>query len=254
MAFRGRGRGGFGRGRGFGFGGGRGTRAKEEPFILFPEDVELPGIRELSAEDVALIARKVNLQRYWESSPYYIRDKGPKAGLQSVDVERYSHKPEAQERRLGSLSSFLNLTGAHFPAELITGAKLVKHDRKRTKWDLEPGLRKIVFFIALLNLQKLDMLEKLEGENKRGLPYVVVSAHSDLVVACEYADLVVGKDPKSMKPKKDEEENEEEVGSEDEEEEEEDDGDYNQNFDFDDDEDDLNPDDDGADDEPAYDV
>ncbi|XP_058115646.1 uncharacterized protein LOC131258376 [Magnolia sinica] len=212
MAFRGRGR---GRGRGMGFGRGQSIpRAKEEPFILFPEDVSLPGTWKPPKEEIALITRKISLQRYWESSPYYIRAEAPKLNVQAADIERYSDKPKIQEKRMGTLSSFLNLTAAHFPPELIAGAKRVKHNRKKSRWDLDPDLK------------KLDMYEKLEGENQ-------------------------GQDPKAVKPKEEEEENEEEVGSE-EEEEDSDDGDYNKNIDFDDDEDDLNPDDDG-DDEPLYD-
>lgn len=205
MAFRGR-----GRGRGSAFGGrfSGGPPAKEEPFILFPEDVVLPETRDV-VKDASLINRKLKLEKYWKLSPYFLEEKVSKSNSQAAEIERYSdkNKPNIQIKR-DPLLHFIKLTPFYIPRELLEGAKMEHRDKKKLRWDPES--------------EKMDFFEKLEKK-------------------------LEGRERKDEKAKKEDENDDEHVASEEEEEEESDDGDYNQNFDFDDDEDDLNmaDDDDG---------
>ncbi|XP_028125734.1 uncharacterized protein LOC114322591 isoform X2 [Camellia sinensis] len=78
MAFRGRGRGGYGRGGGGSFG-----YAKQEPFLLFPEIENLPDAKSVT-EEMALVLRSSRLQKFWNSSVYYLKDEGQKDGSAST--------------------------------------------------------------------------------------------------------------------------------------------------------------------------
>ncbi|KAK1267089.1 hypothetical protein QJS04_geneDACA002601 [Acorus gramineus] len=199
MSFRGRGR---GRGRGFGRGGpGFGSMyAKPQPFVLFPEDVKLPPIKEPDEACNILLDEKHRLEAYWRHSVFSVEDKASKARCEAVDIECSNKKIRKPARE--SLTSYLVMTTACFPAELIQGTKSVQPGRKKLRWDTDSE-------------KKLEQLEKRE----------------------EKSQAIGEKD----KEEKDDENKEEEENMEGEEEEEsEDDGDYNQNIDFDDDEDDMN--------------
>lgn len=206
MAFRGRGR---GRGQG-GMGGGY---VKQEPYILFPEDVTLPDINGVTEEKM-LVYWNNRLQNYWKSSSYYLEE-AALAKSEDNEIERYSDrgKPRGRAKR-DPLTYHLKLTPAYFPRELIQGARCVQHDQRKARWNPESGL------------QKLDMLEKLEAK---------------------YGD----KDEKGEKEKKEGENEEEEEEEVEVEEEDFSDDDYLKNDDFDDDEDEYNMDD-GGDDGPTY--
>eukprot|EP00268_Persea_americana_P033362 TRINITY_DN3302_c1_g1_i2.p1 TRINITY_DN3302_c1_g1~~TRINITY_DN3302_c1_g1_i2.p1 ORF type:complete len:219 (-),score=70.89 TRINITY_DN3302_c1_g1_i2:602-1258(-) len=217
MAWRGRGRGrGGGRGGFGGFGGFGFRRAKQEPFVLFPEDVVLPEHWYVKPDD-PLITKKLALQRFYGASVYHIKGKDIKSMLdnQVAEIERYSdrNKSDGQINR-DSLSDFVKLSSSYLPPELFEGTKMERQPKKKVRWDPDS------------DLQKLDKYEKLEGKGQ-------------------------GQEKKEEKEKEEVEDEHEGVVSEEEEEEESDDGDYNQNCDFDDDEDDLNMEED--DDGPAYD-
>ncbi|KAK9149409.1 hypothetical protein Scep_008166 [Stephania cephalantha] len=196
-----RGRGGYGRG-----GGGRGRGgfrfAKSEPFVLFPEDVELPDINNVT-EEKNLVYWNWKLQTYWKSSPYYLQEPVSTEN-QETDIERYSDRGKRKSpAKQDPLSYYMKLTSDYFPLELIHGSNQVQRDPRKVRWNPEAGL------------QKLDFLEKLEQKSQEH-----------------------GK--KGEKEQKDGENEEEEEGIEESEQEFSDDGDYNQNVDFDDDEDDFN--------------
>nr|DAD17854.1 TPA_asm: hypothetical protein HUJ06_019317 [Nelumbo nucifera] len=199
MAYRGR-----GRGRGRGDGGF--SIAKQEPNILFPEDVSLPDINGVT-EEKALVYWNLKLQNYWKSSPYYLEEATPKTS-HDIDIERYSDRGKKKTKtRRDPLSYHLKFSPAYFPLELIKGTKQVQYDQRKVRWNPEAGL------------QKLDIFEKMESR-------------------FQDADEKVGKEKKEGEDEDEDEERIEEVD-----EEFSDDGDYNQNVDFDDDEDDFNMDD-----------
>lgn len=184
-----------------------GGYVKQEPYILFPEDVMLPDIKGVTEEKM-LVYWNNRLQNYWKSSSYYLEEAAlPKN--EDNELERYSDrgKPRGRAKR-DPLSYHLKLTPAYFPLELIQGARRVQHDQRKVCWNPDSGL------------QKLDMLEKLEAK---------------------YGD----RDDEKDKNEKKEGENDEEE-SELESEKEESDDDYKQMLhDYEDDEDDFNTHDDG---------
>ncbi|KAL5722738.1 hypothetical protein ACHQM5_006220 [Ranunculus cassubicifolius] len=205
MAFRGR-----GRGRGGGMGGGF---AKQEPYILFPEDVTLPNIIGMTNEEKLLIRWNEGFRSWWGSSPYYLEEAGP-TKREDIDIERFSDrgKPKGRAKR-DPLSNYLKLTPNNFPRELIQGSRRTQQDQRKVRWDLESGLN------------KLDHLEKLEAK--------------------------IG--DKDEKEKKEGEDEDTDVEVDVEEEDFSDDGDYNRNmYDYDDDEDDFNMADDGDDEGGTY--
>ncbi|KAL3813139.1 hypothetical protein ACJIZ3_014407 [Penstemon smallii] len=69
---------GWGRGRGRGYG--RGPPAKELPFELFPE-IEGLGKAEYSTANIQLIKWSSNLQKYWNSSPYFYEDRSQRTEI-----------------------------------------------------------------------------------------------------------------------------------------------------------------------------
>ncbi|KAI3971661.1 hypothetical protein MKW92_021854, partial [Papaver armeniacum] len=125
MAFRGR-----GFGRGFGRGRGSGNYGTPQPFILFPEDVQLPDINDVK-EETALVIANNKLQLYWKSSPYYLENP-TKRKSEENDIERYSDRNKASSRakRL-SLGHFLKLEDRYFPAELFQGKKKVEYNQSK---------------------------------------------------------------------------------------------------------------------------
>ncbi|CAL5363544.1 unnamed protein product [Camellia sinensis] len=218
MAFRGRGRGGYGRGGGGSFG-----YAKQEPFLLFPLTVielqvllvardnlqgeieNLPDAKSVT-EEMALVLRSSRLQKFWNSSVYYLKDEGHK-GDEITDIERFSDRGKRRTEHKHKLTDFIKCSVEYVPAELAQDSKSELNGPRKVRWNQES------------DLLKLDIFEKREQKHQ-------------------------GQDAKDGKEKKDDE-NEEEDDERLEEEDEEfsDDGDYNQNIDFDDDEDDFNMDD-----------
>ncbi|PHT41545.1 hypothetical protein CQW23_20399 [Capsicum baccatum] len=195
MAYRGRGR---GRGRGqLSFRG-----AKQLPFELFPE---VPNLGNASGvtERITLAARHLKLQKYWNSSPYYLGEESDVLKkTKGMDIERFSDRNLERVKSKQPLAHFIRMDPAYVPAELAKGGREVRHAAKRVRWNPEA------------DMQKLDLLEKLDQKSKGG-------------------------DEKKKDGDDEDEEQEEKI--EEEEEEFSDDGDYNQNlYDYDDDEDDFN--------------
>ncbi|XAR57698.1 hypothetical protein NMG60_11025941 [Bertholletia excelsa] len=209
MAFRGRGRGrgGYGRGGGGGFG-----VAKQEPFILFPEIENFPDVKNIT-EQRDLVLWSYRLQRFWNSSPYYLKEEAPKKD-DNTEIERFSDRGKRRMEQKHKLSDYIKVTAEYVPAELAQDSKPERYGRRKVRWNQEPDLQK-------------DFFEKLEKKHQR-------------------------RDEKGGQEKKeDETEEEDDERIEEEDEEFSDDGDYNQNIDFDDDEDDFNMEDD-HDDEGVY--
>ncbi|CAA2980731.1 DNA-directed RNA polymerase III subunit RPC7-like [Olea europaea subsp. europaea] len=208
MAFRGR-----GRGRG-GFGGGGFRAAKQEPFELYPEIEDL-GTAEYSTRNLQLIKWYSNLQKYWNSSPYYYEGGSERTrNVQKPDVERLSDKNSQVTNAKPPLWHFIKLDTDHVPAELARGDKKEKLGSKKVRWNPESA-----------GMHKLDLFEKLEQKHQ-------------------------GQEGKENKENEDQEEDDER-NEEEAEEEFSDEGDYEQNEYFDDDEDDYNMADDN-DDEPYF--
>ncbi|KAF5176554.1 Dna-directed rna polymerase iii subunit [Thalictrum thalictroides] len=196
MAFRGR-----GRGRGRGFGGGF-SFVKPEPYVLFPDNVQLPDVNEV-VEEKALVFWNMRLQNYWKSSPYYLEETDTTKS-KDTDIERYSDRGKPSQAKRDPLSYHLKLTAPNFPQELIHSSRRVQHDQRKVRWNPEPGLQM---------LDKLERLEEKHGDKAEG-----------------------------GKEKKEGDDEDEEEGADIDSEEDEMSDDYNQNVDFDDDEDDYNMD------------
>ncbi|KAH0660857.1 hypothetical protein KY289_029605 [Solanum tuberosum] len=195
MASRGR-----GRGRG-GYGGHR--LAKQVSFELFPE-VENLGNAAGVTERIALAIWQANLQKFWNSSPYYLADESDVLKkTKGMDIERFSDSKSERAEPESPLEHFIKMDSDYVPAELAKGGREVRRAPPGgVRWKQEPDMR------------KLDLLEKLDQKSK-------------------------GDDEKKKDGEDEDEDPEEKVGEE--EEEFSDDGDYNQNlYDYDDDEDDYN--------------
>ncbi|CAN4108136.1 unnamed protein product [Withania somnifera] len=128
MAYRGR-----GRGRG-----GLGHRiAKQVPFELFPE-VENLGNAASVTERIKLAVWHVKLQKYWNSSPYYL---GEESDLlkktKGMDIERFSDRTSKRVNEKSSLAQFIRMDPAYVPAELAKGGREGKHAAKRVRWNPE---------------------------------------------------------------------------------------------------------------------
>ncbi|KAF7843409.1 DNA-directed RNA polymerase III subunit RPC7 [Senna tora] len=152
MAYRGR-----GRGRGFGGWGGGHSFAKQEPFVLFPEDVVLPNAK---VDDIDISMKRLlnwnnKLQNYWKASPYHLEDTSSKKS-QSLDVEKFSDKRKTVFTR-DSLSQVLVFND--FPKELIQGTTRGMPKRKKFRWNPESDLK------------TLDLFEQLE--KKAQIPYYI---------------------------------------------------------------------------------
>lgn len=203
MASRGR-----GRGRG-GYGGNR--LAKQVSFELFPE-VENLGNAAGVTERIALAIWQANLQKFWNSSPYYLADESDVLKkTKGMDIERFSDSKSERAEPESPLEDFIKMDSNYVPAELAKGGRDVRRAPPGgVRWKQESDMR------------KLDLLEKLDQKSK-------------------------GDDEKKKDGEDEDEDPEEKVGEE--EEEFSDDGDYNQNlYDYDDDEDDYNMNEDNNDD------
>ncbi|KAK4739567.1 hypothetical protein R3W88_003264 [Solanum pinnatisectum] len=122
-----------------------------------------------------------------------------------MDIERFSDRSLERDKSKPPLTHFIRMDSALVPTELAEGGREESHAAKRVRWNPES------------DMQKLDLLEKL--------------------------------DQKSKKKDGEDEEEEQEGKTAEEEEEFSDDGDYNQNlYDYDDDEDNYNMNEDNNDD------
>lgn len=200
------------------------------PPPLFPPIRSLPDLPDVDKTEEELITRRRRLETFWNASCYYIERPKDKTTGVAAEIERYSdkYKPNYKAKR-PPLSSFLKLTSAYFPAELI--GQQVEKKRGRdgqykgtSQWTLDASSRKS-------DLQRLDRLETLEQRSEKN------------------AEDAEGKEEGKKTGDDDDDENEE---LEEEEEEEIGEDDYAQNFGFDDDDDYLDDDDGGDDEGPTY--
>ncbi|PIA63458.1 hypothetical protein AQUCO_00201063v1 [Aquilegia coerulea] len=151
MAFR---RGGYGRARGYNSGL---MFAKQEPYVLFPDNVQLPDVNGV-VEERELVFWNMRLQNFWKSSPYYLEETNTTKS-KDTDIERYSDRGKPSQAKRDPLSYHLKLTVPNFPQELIHGSKRVQHDQRKVRWDPESGLER---------LDKLERLEEKHGDKAEG--------------------------------------------------------------------------------------
>lgn len=197
-----------GRGGGWGFRGrGRGAYVRPVPFVVFPEDINLPDAKpgEVDASMRRLCKLDHEFDNFFRSAPYFLEEKAQfKGRKRKMHVQRFSDKKKTSFTR-DSLPQVLVYD--EFIKELVPGKTMLS--RKKRTWNPEEGQKKLAAMF--------DDIEKSRLE-----------------------------DSKRKKEEKDEE-SEDEVENEEGNESEDDfqDGDYNQNEYFDDDEDDYNVDDTG---------
>ncbi|KAF3675720.1 putative serine/threonine-protein kinase-like [Capsicum annuum] len=195
MAYRGRGR---GRGRGqLSFRG-----AKQLPFELFPEVPNLGNASGVTAR-ITLAARHLKLQKYWNSSPYYLGEESDVLKkTKGMDIERFSDRNLERVKSKQPLAHFIRMDPAYVPAELAKGGREVRRAAKRVRWNPEAD---IGFVQNVLD-------QGQENEEKETDPYLLKGSP--------------GGDEKKKDGDDEDEEQEEKI--EEEEEEFSDDGDYNQ--------------------------
>ncbi|XP_061336524.1 uncharacterized protein LOC133283648 isoform X2 [Gastrolobium bilobum] len=146
-----------GRGRGRGRGGGA-NYATQVPFVLFPEDVNLPDVKldDIDANMKKLLNWNYKFQNYWKASPYLLEETTLKKESQKMHVPRFSDKKRTVFTR-DSLSQVLMLND--FPKELIQGTSKRMPSRKKFRWNPELEMKKIDFFEQL---EKKDQKYTLE--------------------------------------------------------------------------------------------
>eukprot|EP00898_Chlorokybus_atmophyticus_P007792 jgi/Chlat1/8013/Chrsp7S07760 len=140
--------------------------AKQDgPPPLFPP-VELPPIPEVSAEEEKLLAKRRALMSAWRHSPYYLQTPKVKAVGVAADIERYSDRYRAHpDAKRVQLSAVMLLDAAHFPAELLTGAKQATVKDTSAIW--RAGISETQEMQRLERLARLEAkLEKEGGERK----------------------------------------------------------------------------------------
>ncbi|XP_059313508.1 uncharacterized protein LOC132064522 isoform X1 [Lycium ferocissimum] len=152
MAFRGRGR---GRGR---YGA---PQAKQDPFELFPE-VESLGNAASVTERINLAIWHSKLQKYWNSSPYYLEEESDVLKkTKGMDIQRFSDRTSERAKSKPPLAHFIRMDPTYVPAELAKGGRGEKHAAKRVRWNAESDNKKLDL------LEKLDQKSKDEGEKKK---------------------------------------------------------------------------------------
>ncbi|CAI8614377.1 unnamed protein product [Vicia faba] len=134
---------GYGRGRGHG---GFQNYARPEPFVLFPEDINLPDAK--LGENVAsmkhLIKWDLSFDSYFKAAPYLLDDTESK-GRKRMHVERFSDKKKIAFTR-DSLSQVLYYD--EFVKELVPGKSKQMLSRKKFRWNPEAGHRKMAIILA----------------------------------------------------------------------------------------------------------
>ncbi|CAJ2674382.1 glutamic acid-rich protein-like [Trifolium pratense] len=193
------GRGGWGRGGGFQ------RYVPPVPFVLFPEDINLPDAKpaEIDRYTMKLLKWDNQFNSYFKAAAYYLEEKEEVKGRKRMHVETYSDKKKKKNFTRDSLSQVLHFEG--FAKELIPGKKMWR-SRKKMRWNPEADMTQKKFFEELEK-----KLKKEEGKHKG--------------------------EEEGEEESEDEDENEEE---DQESEGDFNDGDYNQNDYVDDDEDDYN--------------
>ncbi|CAJ2674384.1 unnamed protein product [Trifolium pratense] len=192
------GRGGWGRGGGFQ------RYVPPVPFVLFPEDINLPDAKpaEIDRYTMKLLKWDNQFNSYFKAAAYYLEEKEEVKGRKRMHVETYSDKKKKKNFTRDSLSQVLHFEG--FAKELIPGKKMWR-SRKKMRWNPEADMTQKKFF------EELEKKLKEEGKHKG--------------------------EEEGEEESEDEDENEEE---DQESEGDFNDGDYNQNDYVDDDEDDYN--------------
>ncbi|CAI5522326.1 unnamed protein product [Closterium sp. Naga37s-1] len=223
-------RGGFG-----GRGGGAGAVARDDegsivfagrdegPPPLFPPVEMLPELPEIAPKDEAMLQRRRRMASFWRYSAYYVDRPPPDKGV-AADIAAYTKRHSGSSGATASSSSaprasltdVMDLSIAHYPAELLSaGGKKKVRKKSSNAWVVGKGS-------AANDLNRLDQLATLEQKLDKNA-----------------ADRE-GKDEEKKEGEDDEEveeeEEEEEIGEDD----------YAQNFGFDDDDEYLDEDD-GAD-------
>ncbi|CAI8617846.1 unnamed protein product [Vicia faba] len=150
-------------GRGYGRGRGRGgfqNYARPEPFVLFPEDINLPDAK--LGENVAsmkhLIKWDLSFDSYFKAAPYLLDDTESK-GRKRMHVERFSDKKKIAFTR-DLLSQVLYYD--EFVKELVPGKSKQMLSRKKFRWNPEADAKKLAFFEEL---EKKFLAE--EGKDKK---------------------------------------------------------------------------------------
>ncbi|BAF22163.1 uncharacterized protein [Oryza sativa Japonica Group] len=153
MASRGRGRGRGRRGGGYGFD----HPAKHTPHEDFP-DITLPEMTcaRATMEEKALIQSTLKFEDFWKTSCYHLEEDVPKKKNDDKEIERYSDRKRKTHSKREALASYLILTPANFPVELVQGSKRGQPSSKKLRWDRSS------------DDQAFEVFEKLEEKHKDG--------------------------------------------------------------------------------------
>uniref|UniRef100_A0A0E0EE86 DNA-directed RNA polymerase III subunit n=1 Tax=Oryza meridionalis TaxID=40149 RepID=A0A0E0EE86_9ORYZ len=151
MASRGRGRGRGRRGGGYGFD----HPAKHTPHEDFP-DITLPEMTcaRATMEEKALIQSTLKFEDFWKTSCYHLEEDVPKKKNDDKEIERYSDRKRKTHSKREALASYLILTPANFPVELVQGSRRGQPSNKKLRWDRSS------------DDQAFEVFEKLEEKHK----------------------------------------------------------------------------------------
>ncbi|RHN65985.1 putative DNA-directed RNA polymerase III, subunit Rpc31 [Medicago truncatula] len=148
------GRGGWGRGRG------RGVYVRPVPFVVFPQDIDLPDVKhgKMDTSMRQLLKWDYDFDRYFEVAPYFLEEKAELKGRKRMHVERFSDK----KKTIFTRDSLLQvLVFDECVKELVPGKTKQTLSRKKRQWNPEYGEKKL----ALLEKELLE--EHKEGKHKK---------------------------------------------------------------------------------------
>lgn len=167
------GRGGWGfRGRG------RGAYVRPVPFVLYPEDINLPDVkhREIDASKRQLFKWDFEFDDFFKASSYFLEEKAELKGRKKkMHVQRFSDKKKTTFTR-DSLSQVLVYD--EFIKELVPGKKML--GLKKRTWNPEDGQRKLARLEAdILKESKTKKEEKDEESEEEEEEEIEEASESD---------------------------------------------------------------------------
>ncbi|CAJ2674383.1 unnamed protein product [Trifolium pratense] len=154
------GRGGWGRGGGFQ------RYVPPVPFVLFPEDINLPDAKpaEIDRYTMKLLKWDNQFNSYFKAAAYYLEEKEEVKGRKRMHVETYSDKKKKKNFTRDSLSQVLHFEG--FAKELIPGKKMWR-SRKKMRWNPEADMTQKKFFEELEKKLKVSLRKRVNIKAKK---------------------------------------------------------------------------------------
>ncbi|EEC82433.1 hypothetical protein OsI_26837 [Oryza sativa Indica Group] len=115
---------------------------RERPGEAGRRDITLPEMTcaRATMEEKALIQSTLKFEDFWKTSCYHLEEDVPKKKNDDKEIERYSDRKRKTHSKREALASYLILTPANFPVELVQGSKRGQPSSKKLRWDRSSGL------------------------------------------------------------------------------------------------------------------